>query len=173
MKLFYSKMKISELASESQLWVTLCDPMDYGLRCPWNSPGQNTGLGKLFPSPGDLPNPKTEPRSPTLAILYPHWHYIKRSSKLEDHLKEGGLDFPPKDQHLYSNWCRIIFSWYHFKSLLFYFIQKLLPSCKGKATIWVQFSLILCCLLLLLPSIFPSIRVFSIESDLRIRWPKY
>ena len=27
--------------------------------------------------------------------------------------------------------------------------------------------------LLLLPSIFPSIRVFSNESDLRIRWPKY
>ena len=33
--------------------------------------------------------------------------------------------------------------------------------------------LILCCLLLLLPSIFPSIRVFSDESALRIRWPKY
>ena len=33
--------------------------------------------------------------------------------------------------------------------------------------------LILCCPLLLLPSIFPSIRVFSNESDLRIRWPKY
>ena len=33
--------------------------------------------------------------------------------------------------------------------------------------------LILCHLLLLLPSIFPSIRVFSNESVLRIRWPKY
>ena len=33
--------------------------------------------------------------------------------------------------------------------------------------------LILCCLLLLLPSIFPSIRVFSNESVLYIRWPKY
>ena len=33
--------------------------------------------------------------------------------------------------------------------------------------------LILCCPLLLLPSIFPSIRVFSIESVLCIRWPKY
>ena len=32
--------------------------------------------------------------------------------------------------------------------------------------------LILCCLLLLLPSIFPSIRVFSNESALHIRWPK-
>ena len=33
--------------------------------------------------------------------------------------------------------------------------------------------LILCCPLLLPPSIFPSISVFSNESVLRIRWPKY
>ena len=33
--------------------------------------------------------------------------------------------------------------------------------------------LILCCPLLLLPSIFPSIRVFPNESALHIRWPKY
>ena len=33
--------------------------------------------------------------------------------------------------------------------------------------------LILCCLLLLLPSIFPSIRVFSNKSVLCITWPKY
>ena len=34
-------------------------------------------------------------------------------------------------------------------------------------------NFILCCSLLLLPSIFPSIRVFSTESALHIRWPKY
>ena len=33
--------------------------------------------------------------------------------------------------------------------------------------------LVLCCPLLLPPSIFPSIRVFSNESVLHIRWPKY
>ena len=33
--------------------------------------------------------------------------------------------------------------------------------------------LILCCLLFLLPSIFPSIRVFSNDSVLHIRWSKY
>ena len=33
--------------------------------------------------------------------------------------------------------------------------------------------LIFCLPLLLLPSVFPSIRVFSNESSLRIRWPKY
>ena len=34
-------------------------------------------------------------------------------------------------------------------------------------------NLILCHPLLLLPLIFPSIRIFSNESVLRIRWPKY
>ena len=33
--------------------------------------------------------------------------------------------------------------------------------------------LILCCPLLLLPSVFANVRVFSIKSVLRIRWPKY
>ena len=33
--------------------------------------------------------------------------------------------------------------------------------------------LILCCALLLLPSVFPTTRVFSSESFLHIRWPKY
>ena len=38
----------------------------------------------------------------------------------------------------------------------------------------MQFNhLILCLLLLLAPSVFPSVRVFSDESVLRIRWPKY
>ena len=36
-----------------------------------------------------------------------------------------------------------------------------------------SYYLILCCPLLLPPSIFPSIRVFSNESAFRIRWPKY
>ena len=31
---------------------------------PWNSPGKNTGVG--FPSPGDLPNLRIEPRIPAL-----------------------------------------------------------------------------------------------------------
>ena len=35
------------------------------------------------------------------------------------------------------------------------------------------YHLILCCPLLLLPSVFPSIRVFSSESPLCLWWPKY
>ena len=46
---------------------------------------------------------------------------------------------------------------------------------KLMSTEWVMPSnhFILCCPLLHMPSIFPSIRVFSNESVLRIRWPKY
>ena len=43
------------------------------------------------------------------------------------------------------------------------FIESVIPSSH----------LILCCPLLLLPSTPPSIRVFSNESTLRMRWPKY
>ena len=38
---------------------------------------------------------------------------------------------------------------------------------------WCPNHLILCCPLLLVPSIFPNIRVFSNELALCIRWPKY
>ena len=51
-------------------------------------------------------------------------------------------------------------SWTLFKLM---FIKSVMPSSY----------LILCYPLLLLPSIFPSIRVFSKESVLYIKWPKY
>ena len=38
---------------------------------------------------------------------------------------------------------------------------------------WCHLNISSSCPLLLLPSIFPNIRVFSNESALRIRWPKY
>ena len=40
----------------------------HGLYSPWNSPGQNTGVGQPFPFPGDLPNSRIKPRSPTLQV---------------------------------------------------------------------------------------------------------
>ena len=48
-----------------------------------------------------------------------------------------------------------------------------LPKLMSSESVMPSNHLILCCLLLLLPSIFPSIRVFSNESVLSIRWPKY
>ena len=48
-----------------------------------------------------------------------------------------------------------------------------LPKLISIESVMPSNHLILCCPLLLLPSIFPSIRVFSNESALHIRWPKY
>ena len=46
---------------------------------------------------------------------------------------------------------------------------RLMPS----ESVMASNHLILCCPLLLPPSVFPSIRVISKESTLRMRWPKY
>ena len=48
-----------------------------------------------------------------------------------------------------------------------------LPKLMSIESVMPSNHLILCCPLLLLPSIFPSIRVFSNESALYMRWPKY
>ena len=50
--------------------------------------------------------------------------------------------------------------------------QRLLKL-RSIESVMTSNHLILCHPLLLLPSIFPSFRVFSNESALRIRWPKY
>ena len=57
-------------------------------------------------------------------------------------------------------------------SLSFIISQRLLKILSVES-VMPSNHLILCCPLLLLPSIFPSIRVFSNESVLYIRWPKY
>ena len=48
-----------------------------------------------------------------------------------------------------------------------------LLKCTSIESVMPSNHLILCCPLLFLPSIFPSIRVFSNESVLPIRWPKH
>ena len=60
----------------------------------------------------------------------------------------------------------------HKTSLSFVISQSLLKLMSIESVMSSN-HLILCHALLLLPSIFPSIRVFSSESILRIRWPKY
>ena len=56
---------------------------------------------------------------------------------------------------------------------LFFTISRSLLKLMSIESLMPCNHLILCCPLLLLPSIFPSIRVFSDESVLCIRWPKY
>ena len=47
------------------------------------------------------------------------------------------------------------------------------PKLMSNESVMPSNHLILCCPFFLLPSIFPNIRVFSNESALHIRWPKY
>ena len=56
-----------------------------------------------------------------------------------------------------------LFSTISWSLLKLMFIEALMPSSH----------LVLCCRFLLQPLAFPSIRIFSNESALRIRWPKY
>ena len=80
------------------------------------------------------------------------------------------------------------FSSVHSLSRAWLFVTQWTAACQGSLSITNSQSslklmsiesvissnhLILCHPLLLLPSIFPSIRFFSKESVLRIRWPKY
>ena len=52
-------------------------------------------------------------------------------------------------------------------------ISQSMPKFMSIESVMPYSHLILCCPLPLLPSVFPSIRVFSNESALCIRWPKY
>ena len=82
----------------------------------------------------------------------------------------------------------IIFSSIQSLSRIQLFATQWTAACQGSLSItssWSLFRLmsielvmpsnhlILCCPLLPLPSIYPSIKVFSNESVLRIRWPEY
>ena len=51
--------------------------------------------------------------------------------------------------------------------------SRSLPKLTSTELVMPSNHLMLCCPLLLLPSIFPNIRVFSNESALHITWPKY
>ena len=65
--LLYRKWKgesVSRSVVSDSLWPHELLPAR--LLCPWNSPGKNTGVSSPFPSPGNLPNPGIEPRSPAL-----------------------------------------------------------------------------------------------------------
>ena len=56
---------------------------------------------------------------------------------------------------------------------LFFTNSQILLKLTSIESVMSSNHLILCCPLLLLPSIFPSIRVFCKESVLCIKWPKY
>ena len=84
--------------------------------------------------------------------------------------------------------CSVQFSWVQSLSHVQLFATQWTAACQASLSTtntWTLLKLmsiesvipsnhlILCCPLLFLPSIFPSIRAFSKESALHIRWPRY
>ena len=108
-----------------------------------------------FPSPGELPDPGMEPAYPALPV-----------DSLPLRLQGSPGRTFSSVQPLRSVWI---------------FATPWTTARQASLSITISWSklvipsnhLILCHPLLLLPSIFPSIRVFSSESVLHIRWPKY
>ena len=145
----------------------------------WNFPGKNTGLGCHFLLQGIFPNQGLNPC--LLRLLYCrqtvyHWAtreaWVLYISKVNDLCSHGAS-------------CSLLFFSHSivFDSLWPHRLQHARLPCPSLSP-WVcslvsieltmpSNHLILCRPLLLLPSIFPSIRVFSNESALLIRWPKY
>ena len=148
--------------------VWLCDPLD----C--SPPGCSVhGISQArillpFPSPRDLPNPGIKPMSLACVscigrqILY---HCI--TWKAQGYIQFSSVQSLSRVRLFATPWitaCQASLSITNSQSLLkLMSIQSVMPSSH----------LILCCPLLLLPPIPPSIRVFSNESTLRMEWPKY
>jgi len=118
--------------------------------------------GFPFPSPGDPPDPGIKPRSPALQayslLCKPPWKPPKTFSSVQS-LSCVWLFATPWITARQA-FLSITNSRTSFKLVS---IEKVMPSSH----------LILCHPLLLLPPIPPRIRVFSNESALRMRWPKY
>ena len=120
--------------------------------------------GLRFPSPTDLPDPGIKPVSPALAggfftpepLGKPKGFFQFSSVQSLSHVQFFVTPWTAAYQASLS----ITNSWGPPKPMS---VESVMPSNH----------LILCCPLLLLPSILPSIRVFSDQSAFHIRWPKY
>ena len=128
------------------------------LLCPWGFSRQDYWSGLPCPPPWDLPNPGIKPRSLALQVdsLPSDPPDQIRLDQLLSHVRLFATPWIAARQASLS----ITNSW---SSLRLTSIESAMPSSH----------LILCRPLLLLPPIPPSIRVFSNESTLRMRWPKY
>ena len=145
-----------------------------------------------FPSLGDLPNPGVTPRFPALqadSLLSESRRKPKSEGCVGWESNPGQLLGKQLCSPLYHQCLNLISSVQFSRSVV---SDSLRPpwTAAHQASLSITNSqsllklmsielvmpsnhLILCQPLLLLPSIFPSIRVFSNESVLRIRWPKY
>ena len=128
---------------------------------------QECWSGLQFPPAGGLPDPEIKTASPASSalqadsLLLSHWEAQYHSFSVQFSLS---LSCVRLFATLWTTACQTSLSITNSQSKLkLMSIKSVMPSSH----------LILCHPLLLLPSIFPNIRVFSNESALCFRWPKY
>ena len=136
------------------------------------SPRQEYWRGFPVPSPGDLPDSGIKPA--LLSLL--HWQVSSLPLSHQGSPKPGWLThYYPFGSVQSLSRVRLFVTPWTSACQAFLSITNSQSSLKLMSIESVMPSnhLILCPPLLLLPSIFPSIRVFSNDSALCIRWPKY
>ena len=143
---------------------TLCNPMDCSCQAPLSAGlfKQEYWNGLPFPPPRDLPDPGTEHVSPESSSLASGFLTTEPPGNFLIVVQS-----PSRVQLFVTPWTAA-----HQASLSFTISQSRLKL-MSLESVMTSNHLILCCPLLLLPSIFPRIRIFSNESALCIRWPKY
>ena len=120
--------------------------------------------GLPFLTPGDFPDPGMEPAPPVAPALQADSLPLGHQVSLMMWVSVQSLSHVRLFETPWTAACQASLSIANSQSLLkLISIESVMPSNH----------LILCHPLLRLPSIFPSIRVFSNESILHIRWPKY
>ena len=140
----------------AQLCLTLCNPMDCS--CTWDFSRQGYWSELPFPTPRSLRDPEIEPVSLALAGGFFTAVPPRRPSPVQS-LSRGRLFVTP--------WTTAR------QASLSITNSRSLPKLTSIESVMPSNHLILFRPLLLLPSIFLNIRVFSNESALHIRWPKY
>ena len=132
------------------------------LLCPWDFPGKNTGVGcqallqGIFPTQGSNPG-----------LLHCKWILYQLSY-------QGSPDIGISSVQSLSRVWLFVTPWTEaHQASLSITNSRSPPKPISIESVMPWNHLILSCPLLLLPTIPPSIRVFSNESTLHIRWPKY
>ena len=131
----------------------------HGLYSPWNSPGQDPGVGNCSLLQGIFPTQGSNPGLPHCRrILYQLSHQGSPNTIFSSvqSFRDSMTPWTAARQ-----------------ASLSITNTRSLPKLRSIELVMPSNHLVLCHLLLLLPSIFPSIKIFSNESVLCIRRPKY
>ena len=135
---------------------------------------------------------KTEVHRDLVVFSKPHGYYVEEVGFKPSSCQLQNMYYFHYNISVFSQGCRQYIAWAFSSVQLLSCVQLIstpwTATCQASLSITNSWNLlklmsielvmpsnhlILCCPLLLLPSIFPSIRVFSHESALHIRWPKY